>query len=196
MAKTLKTDVIKRSIIIDGHKTSISLENEFWTALHEIATRAQVSISALVADINKNRRTCNLSSAVRTFVFTQLSGVNQNGHVWKGARLRARAEECRTLADGLRDTRMIMLRIAADYERIADRMDEQETTPLTFVVNPDNTSSSVSRTVRGSGLSKTSVKATTSSDGVSSGSQPVQQKRTFTPPSEKTFLGGPLIEPK
>jgi len=71
-----------------------------------------------------------------------------------------------------------MLRIAADYERIADRMDGQETTPLTFVVSPDNN------------------KATTSSDSVSSGSQPVQQKRTFAPPPEKAFLGAPLIEPK
>ena len=86
----------------------------------------------IVAEINKNRRTCNLSSAVRTFVFTQLSGVNQNGHVSNSARFRARAEECRTLADGFedRDTRMIMLRIAADYERMADRMDRRENSPF------------------------------------------------------------------
>lgn len=59
----------KRSIAIAGHRTSISLEEPFWTALAEIATARAVSLSGLVAEIDRDRspRT-NLSSAVRMFV--------------------------------------------------------------------------------------------------------------------------------
>ena len=58
--------VMKRSII-DGHKTSISLEDDFWLALKEIAVRNRVRVSALIARIDSERNG-NLSSAIRTFI--------------------------------------------------------------------------------------------------------------------------------
>jgi predicted DNA-binding ribbon-helix-helix protein len=64
-----KTDVVKRSIVINGRKTSVSLENEFWQGLHEISDHNHASIAMLVEQIDRARNTCNLSSAIRVFVF-------------------------------------------------------------------------------------------------------------------------------
>jgi predicted DNA-binding ribbon-helix-helix protein len=64
----MKSAVIKRSISIGGHKTSISLEDAFWSGLKEIARGRNVTLSDLVATIDTNRRQLNLSSAVRLFV--------------------------------------------------------------------------------------------------------------------------------
>jgi predicted DNA-binding ribbon-helix-helix protein len=61
--------VIKRSVRIDGQKTSLSLENEFWDGLREIANGKNVAISTLVKQIDAGRTTNNLSSAIRVFVF-------------------------------------------------------------------------------------------------------------------------------
>jgi predicted DNA-binding ribbon-helix-helix protein len=58
----------KRSITIKSHKTSVSLENEFWDCLREIAVERGVSLQALVAAIDANRQHPNLSSAIRIFV--------------------------------------------------------------------------------------------------------------------------------
>lgn len=60
--------VVKRSISIAGHRTSISLEEPFWAALREIAAGRGVSIQALVGEIDAGRGTQNLSSAIRVFV--------------------------------------------------------------------------------------------------------------------------------
>jgi predicted DNA-binding ribbon-helix-helix protein len=59
--------VMKRSIVIAGHKTSVSLEDEFWLALKEIAVRDRVRVSALIVRID-GQRNGNLSSAIRTFI--------------------------------------------------------------------------------------------------------------------------------
>ena len=65
----LKTSlIIKRSIVLHGHKTSVSLENEFWNALHKIAEREQTTVSDLVGRIEHGSATDNLSSAIRVFV--------------------------------------------------------------------------------------------------------------------------------
>ena len=69
LARIKKTDVIKRSIYINGHKTSVSLENEFWNGLREIAGHNHAAVTALVEQIDRGRNTCNLSSAIRVFVF-------------------------------------------------------------------------------------------------------------------------------
>jgi predicted DNA-binding ribbon-helix-helix protein len=69
LKRTKKTAVIKRSIFINGHKTSVSLENEFWDGLREIAGYETRAVALLIEQINRDRDTCNLSSAVRIFVF-------------------------------------------------------------------------------------------------------------------------------
>ncbi len=58
----------KRSIVIDGQRTSISLEDQFWHRLRAIASAQHVNTSALVAAITANRGDIGLSSAVRQFV--------------------------------------------------------------------------------------------------------------------------------
>ena len=63
----MKSSVVKRSIAIDGHKTSISLENAFWTDLKNIAHTQQTTLSELVTKIDQTREG-NLSSAIRLFV--------------------------------------------------------------------------------------------------------------------------------
>jgi predicted DNA-binding ribbon-helix-helix protein len=60
--------VIKRSIVVAGHKTSVSLEDAFWNALKEIAKARNVTLSDLVATIDSERRHDNLSSTIRLFV--------------------------------------------------------------------------------------------------------------------------------
>jgi predicted DNA-binding ribbon-helix-helix protein len=60
--------VAKRSILLAGHKASVSLEDEFWTALKHIAQEAGISVSALALRIDGSRERGNLSSALRIFV--------------------------------------------------------------------------------------------------------------------------------
>ena len=64
----LCSSVIKRSVVIDGHKTSVSLEDAFWTDLKKIAHAQQVTLSELVTKIDGAREQNNLSSAIRLFV--------------------------------------------------------------------------------------------------------------------------------
>jgi predicted DNA-binding ribbon-helix-helix protein len=60
--------VLKRSITLVGHKTSVSLEDQFWDGLHEIAASEGVTTSALIERIDTMRTVHNLSSAIRLFV--------------------------------------------------------------------------------------------------------------------------------
>jgi predicted DNA-binding ribbon-helix-helix protein len=64
----MKSLVVKRSIVVSGHKTSVSLEDAFWNALKEIAGARKVTLSDLVAAIDAERQHENLSSAIRLFV--------------------------------------------------------------------------------------------------------------------------------
>ncbi len=64
----MKSPVVKRSIVIAGHKTSVSLEDEFWKCLKEIAAGRDMTLSDLVATIDTDRQHGNLSSAIRLFV--------------------------------------------------------------------------------------------------------------------------------
>jgi predicted DNA-binding ribbon-helix-helix protein len=64
----MKSPVVKRSIVIAGHKTSVSLEDAFWKGLKEIAGGRDLTLSELVATIDSDRRHGNLSSAIRLFV--------------------------------------------------------------------------------------------------------------------------------
>ena len=73
----MKSAVVKRSIVVAGHKTSVSLEDAFWNGMKEIARERQMTLSELVAEIDAQRQLGNLSSALRLFVLdfyrTQLS---------------------------------------------------------------------------------------------------------------------------
>jgi predicted DNA-binding ribbon-helix-helix protein len=64
----MKSPVVKRSIVIAGHKTSVSLEDAFWKGLKEIAGTRDMTLSDLVSAIDSDRRHGNLSSAIRLFV--------------------------------------------------------------------------------------------------------------------------------
>lgn len=64
---------IKRSITIAGHRTSLSLEEEFWTALKTLATAEHKSTAELIAAVDETRGDRNLSSAVRVFILGRLS---------------------------------------------------------------------------------------------------------------------------
>jgi predicted DNA-binding ribbon-helix-helix protein len=64
----MKSPVVKRSIILAGHKTSVSLEDAFWNALKEIARKRLTTLSDLIGAIDSQRQRGNLSSALRLFV--------------------------------------------------------------------------------------------------------------------------------
>ena len=64
----MKSPVVKRSIVIANHKTSVSLEDAFWKGLKDIANDRDVTLSDLVASIDTERLHGNLSSAIRLFV--------------------------------------------------------------------------------------------------------------------------------
>jgi len=66
--RPMKSLVVKRSIYVGDHKTSVSVEDEFWKGLVETAKERGVSPSELITSINATRRHANLSSAVRLFV--------------------------------------------------------------------------------------------------------------------------------
>ena len=86
----MKSLVVKRSVVIDGHKTSVSLEDAFWRDLKTIAHMEQVTLSEVVKQINKGRQAGNLSSAIRLFVFDQ---VRTHGDLWRYSRSRRSGEE-------------------------------------------------------------------------------------------------------
>ena len=64
----MKSEVLKRSIVVKGHKTSVSLEDGFWSGLREIAEERDVSLGELAAEIDAQRTVSNLSSAIRLYV--------------------------------------------------------------------------------------------------------------------------------
>jgi len=90
----MSSPVVKRSIVIAGHKTSVSLEDAFWKGLKEIATDRELTLSDMVASIDTDRRHGNLSSAIRLFVLDHYRARNaeerksQSGSL-AGARARA-----------------------------------------------------------------------------------------------------------
>jgi predicted DNA-binding ribbon-helix-helix protein len=67
--EAVKSLVSKRSVVIAGHKTSVSLEDEFWNSLKEIARERNMTLVELVGAIDADRQNGNLSSAIRLFVF-------------------------------------------------------------------------------------------------------------------------------
>lgn len=68
MTREVPQGVAKRSVMIAGHRTSVSLEAEFWSALQEIARMRGQSVQAVIGAIDAERGGRNLSSAIRVFV--------------------------------------------------------------------------------------------------------------------------------
>ena len=68
----MKSGIVKRSVVVDGHKTSVSLEDQFWNDLKAIARAHGATLSKIVSEIDNTRRQSNLSSALRLFVLDQV----------------------------------------------------------------------------------------------------------------------------
>ena len=90
----MKSLVVKRSIVVSGHKTSVTLEDAFWSGIKEIASGRNITLSDLVTAIDSDQRQGNLSSAIRLFVLdfyrSQLADVKDGpddaeGHLKAGA---------------------------------------------------------------------------------------------------------------
>ena len=75
----MKSQIVKRSVVIDGHKTSISLEDAFWSNLKAIAQAQGATVAQTVTTIDGTRTQGNLSSAVRLFVLDRV----RNGQTGK-----------------------------------------------------------------------------------------------------------------
>jgi predicted DNA-binding ribbon-helix-helix protein len=84
----MKSAVVKRSLVIAGHKTSVSLEDPFWKALREIAISRDMTLSDLVTSIDTEREHANLSSALRLFIlgFYRISDYRREAHKQSRAR--------------------------------------------------------------------------------------------------------------
>ena len=68
----------KHSVLIAGHRTSLSIESAFWEQLKAIATRRRISMNKLIEEIDRTRggaKPANLSSAIRVFILEHLTGV-------------------------------------------------------------------------------------------------------------------------
>lgn len=78
----MKSAVAKRSVVVSGHKTSISLEDAFWDQLRQIARTQRLTLSRLVAEIDQSRQHGNLSSAIRLFVleYVQENRARESAH--------------------------------------------------------------------------------------------------------------------
>ena len=68
----MNSPIIKRSVVVNGHKTSISLEDQFWAEVKAIASQRDTTVTELVTNIDRNRQGPNLSSALRVFVLNHL----------------------------------------------------------------------------------------------------------------------------
>jgi len=89
----MKSLVTKRSIAIQGHKTSVSLEEAFWNGLKEIASERDLTLSEMVTTIDSGRVEANLSSAIRLFVLDHY-------RTRVGATANTRSSEAVTAAQG------------------------------------------------------------------------------------------------
>jgi predicted DNA-binding ribbon-helix-helix protein len=65
------TGPLKRSVRVEGHRTSLSLEPQFWNALKELAKAKAMSVSSLIGEIDRRRGNDNLSSAIRIFILNE-----------------------------------------------------------------------------------------------------------------------------
>ena len=81
----MKSFIVKHSVIVGGHRTSVSLEDPFWSSIREIAQAQGTTVSKLIANIDNTREQNNLSSAIRVFVLNYILN-RGSGVVVPGAR--------------------------------------------------------------------------------------------------------------
>jgi predicted DNA-binding ribbon-helix-helix protein len=81
---TMQTVIVKRSIVIAGHKTSVSLEDAFWNSLKDIGRTSDQTLSEIVGGIDARRLNGNLSSAIRLFVLGHYRGDATSSSVARG----------------------------------------------------------------------------------------------------------------
>jgi len=97
----MKSSVVKRSIVVGGHKTSVSLEEAFWSGMKEISVARGTTLYRLVSEIDANRNQGNLSSAIRQFVLDHFKG----RAVAPAGEFRPRASHAQGLAESPLETR-------------------------------------------------------------------------------------------
>ena len=83
----MKSPIVKRSIVVAGHKTSVSLEEAFWSGMKEISGGRGVTLGELVGEIDADRQQGNLSSAIRLFVLDHFRSraANESGEPKRAA---------------------------------------------------------------------------------------------------------------
>ena len=74
----MKSTIVKRSVIIAGHKTSVSVEDAFWKGLKAIAGERDMNMSELITSIDSARQHNNLSSAIRLYVLNHYQSALKN----------------------------------------------------------------------------------------------------------------------
>lgn len=88
----MKSLIAKRSVMINGHKTSVSLEDPFWSDLKKIAHTQQATTSKVIANIDATRQHGNLSSAIRLFVLEHFQTEHKRVDVTEAHRTSESAE--------------------------------------------------------------------------------------------------------
>ena len=83
----MKGAIVKRSVKVDGRKTSVSLEDEFWQALLQIADGERLPVWKIVQEIDRNRHNANLSSAIRVYVLKYFRAADNRAPAAAGIRL-------------------------------------------------------------------------------------------------------------
>ena len=76
----MRSSISKRSVVIGGHKTSVSLEDAFWSDLKQIAHTEEATLSELIAKIDESRQRGNLSSAIRLYVLEHIRTKSGRGN--------------------------------------------------------------------------------------------------------------------
>ena len=84
MTSSGRASLAKRSVVIAGHRTSVSLEEPFWSVLGELARERGLSVQACIAAIDRERGNSNLSSAIRVHVLTTLAAKLHGGEEGSG----------------------------------------------------------------------------------------------------------------
>jgi predicted DNA-binding ribbon-helix-helix protein len=92
VAPSTRDGLVKRSVTIQGHRTSLSLEPIFWEALRQAAADEGTPLNALVAEIDE-ARTTNLSSAIRVWLFERAQRGEGKAEAGNGFRRRDQAQQ-------------------------------------------------------------------------------------------------------